>query len=232
MSLKTELETMVGNIFAEQWEIAAGATIPEPTDLLLGSNHGVTLDATVLYADIDGSTALVDAESAPFAAEIYKAYLHCASKVIKACGGVITAYDGDRVMGIFIGDAKNTSAVDAALKINWARVKIVNPKLAARYPRATYRVNHAIGIDTSELMAARIGVRKDNDIVWVGRAANYAAKLCTADLAGPIRITRAVFNRLRDREKFSSGASLWESTAWPEQGDQVLFTSTWMRRFS
>lgn len=229
MPLKTELESMVGNIFADRWEIATGTSIPEPADLLLGSNHGIMLDATVLYADIDGSTALVDAESAPFAAEIYKAYLHCASKVIKSCGGVITAYDGDRVMGIFIGNSKNTNAVDAALKINWARIKIVNPKLAAQYPGTRYRVDHAIGIDTSEIMAARIGVRKDNDIVWVGRAANYAAKLCAADLSGPIRITRAVFNRLRDSERFSSGSSLWNSSMWREQGNQAIFTSTWMR---
>jgi len=27
-------------------------------------------------------------------------------------------------------------------------------------------------------MQARVGVREDNDIVWIGRAANYAAKLC------------------------------------------------------
>lgn len=232
MSLKTELEAMVGSIFANQWEITAGTAIPEPVDLLLGSNHGLTPDATVLYADIDGSTVLVDTESAPFAAEIYKAYLHCASKVIKACGGVITAYDGDRVMGIFIGSSKNTNAVDAALKIKWARINIVNPKLAAQYPKATYRVSHAIGIDTSELMAARIGVRKDNDIVWVGRAANYAAKLCAANLSRAIRITRAVYNRLRESEKFSSGSSLWNETLWREQGNQAVLTSAWMRGFS
>jgi len=34
-----------------------------------------------------------------------------------------------------------------------------------------------VGIDTSALFVARIGVRNDNDLVWVGRAANYAAKL-------------------------------------------------------
>lgn len=45
-----------------------------------------------------------------FAAEIYKSYLHCASKIIRCENGVITAFDGDRVMGIFIGDLKNTSA--------------------------------------------------------------------------------------------------------------------------
>ena len=33
-----------------------------------------------------------------------------------------------------------------------------------------------LGIDTSKLFVARTGIRKSNDLVWVGRAANYAAK--------------------------------------------------------
>jgi class 3 adenylate cyclase len=40
-----------------------------------------------------------------------------------------------------------------------------------------YQLKHVIGIDSSSLFACRIGIRNDNDAVWVGRAANYAAKL-------------------------------------------------------
>src|SRR5262245_50206608 len=36
-----------------------------------------------------------------------------------------------------------------------------------------YRVQHHIGIDTSPLFVARIGARNDNNLVWVGRDANY-----------------------------------------------------------
>ena len=35
----------------------------------------------------------------------------------------------------------------------------------------------SVGIDTSELFVARTGIRRANDLVWVGRAANHAAKL-------------------------------------------------------
>jgi class 3 adenylate cyclase len=85
---------------------------------------------TVLYADIDGSTNLVD--------------------------------------------SKNTTAAKTALQIKWALSKILNPALKAQYGSDAYQLSHVIGIDTSRLLAARIGVRNDNDIVWVGRAANYA----------------------------------------------------------
>lgn len=232
MTLLTELERAVADIFGDAWEVGAGRVIPTPSDLLLGSNHGIKLDATVLYADLDGSTDLVDTYPAEFAAEIYKAYLHCASKIIKASGGAITAYDGDRVMGIFIGDAKNTSAVDAALKINFARLKIINPLIRTWHPSNPFVVEHAIGIDASKIMAARIGVRNDNDIVWVGRAANYAAKLCAINVPASIRITNAVYDRLNERAQYSQGTPMWKASRWREQGNLPIFTSTWMRRLN
>jgi class 3 adenylate cyclase len=232
MALNADLKTAVAGIFRERWSITNGRVVPDASNLLLGSNHGIKLEATVLYADMANSTQLVDEYDAQFSAEIYKAYLHCASKIIKACEGTITAYDGDRVMGVFVGDFKNTNAVSAALMINHARIKIINPAINAQYPQVNYQVGHTIGIDTSDLLAARIGVRNDNDIVWVGRAANHAAKLCAATFAGSLRITRAVYDRLRDAEKNGNGVSMWELAFWRDNGNAPIYSSTWMRGFS
>ena len=48
-----------------------GNVVPESENLAL-TNDAVTLDATVLYADLADSTGLVDKYTADFAAEIYK----------------------------------------------------------------------------------------------------------------------------------------------------------------
>jgi class 3 adenylate cyclase len=69
-------------------------------------NDAVKLSATVLYADLADSTKLVDGHTKQFSAEIYKTFLHCAAKIIRSEDGVITAYDGDRVMAVFIGDRR------------------------------------------------------------------------------------------------------------------------------
>ena len=76
----------------------------------------VKLDGTVLYADLDDSTNLVDSYEPEFAAKIYKAYLSCAAKVIRSEGGEITSYDGDRIMAVYIGDSKNSSAAPIGTK--------------------------------------------------------------------------------------------------------------------
>ena len=209
--LKDELTNEIDAIFHTQWTRRDGQVVPEPEDLKLGNDAIVLDDAVVLYADLADSTELVDQHKPHFAAEVYKAYLHCAAKIIRAEGGTITAYDGDRVMGIFIGNTKNTSAARCALKINGAVIEIINPALKKEYPQTTYQVQQAVGVDSSSLYASRTGIRGSNDIVWVGRAANYAAKLCgLRDGAYASWITKRVYDRLLDEAKLSKGQSMWE----------------------
>ena len=100
------------------------------------------------------STLLVDNQKVNVAAETYKSYMACAAHIIKDAGGTITAYDGDRVMGIFIGEQKNTTAAKTALKINWAVSNIVNPALRQEYGVDAYQMKHAVGIDTVQFLPA------------------------------------------------------------------------------
>ena len=96
MSIAEELT----EILRTRWEERDGRIVPEAEDVTLG-NDAVKLDATVLYADLADSTELVKTYSSTFAAEVYKSYLHCAARVIKNYDGVITAFDGDRVMAVY-----------------------------------------------------------------------------------------------------------------------------------
>ena len=79
MALGDNLRAEVRKIFQEQWTTVSRGVVPESIDLELG-NDAVTLHGTVLYADLDCSTELVDTKKAWFAAEIYKTYLVCAAK--------------------------------------------------------------------------------------------------------------------------------------------------------
>jgi class 3 adenylate cyclase len=227
VALNEDLGKEVKDIFATSWQERDGQKVPDAENVKLG-NDAIKLQATVLYADLAESTNLVDGFKAWFAAEVYKSYLHCASKIIRDEGGVITAFDGDRVMAVFIGDSKNTSAARCALKINHAVVKIINPAIKAQFPKTQYGMKHSVGVDTSDLFVARTGIRGSNDLVWVGRAANYAAKLCSLRVSNYASyITADVFKDMDDKVKNSSGRSMWEATKWNEKGITV-FRSSWM----
>jgi class 3 adenylate cyclase len=105
----------------------------------------------------------------------------------------------------------------------------VNPALTACYPNAGYAVKQVSGIDVSSIRAARTGVRGDNDIVWVGRAANYAAKLTNLDLEQRTWITEAVYNCMGDATKFDGlqKENMWKKFNWSQHGGIPIYGSTW-----
>lgn len=230
MTLKDDLVADVEKIFKSTWSTRKGTVVPEYDDIALEGNEGVELTATVLYADLSSSTNLVDTHTAKFAAEIYKTYLLCTARLIRHRGGKVTAYDGDRIMGVFIGEAKNTSAVKTALNINYAVVEIINPALTKQYPKETYSVNHVVGIDTSDLLVARTGVRGANDLVWVGRSANYAAKLSNLN-AYRSYITADVYNNMNDEVKYTTNdkdkINMWKELTWSKMNDMKIYGSSY-----
>jgi class 3 adenylate cyclase len=223
MGLADDLRDEIATIFRSQWTIREGQVVPDTPDIKLG-NEGVTLDATVLYADIDGSTSMVDAKTATFAAEVYKSYLLSAARLIKSEGGIITAYDGDRVMAVFIGDSKNTSAVRCGLKIKSAVLEIINPAIKLQY-NSDFQLKQVVGIDTSQLLVARTGIRGSNDLVWVGSAANHAAKLSSiSEQPYATFVSSAVYEKMHASVKQTDGADMWESRTW--QG-RTVYRSSW-----
>ncbi|HEV2517197.1 MAG TPA: adenylate/guanylate cyclase domain-containing protein [Devosia sp.] len=229
MSVADDIRTKSKATFKADWTVRKGAVVPAPEDLTL-SNDAVHLEtAAVLYADLDQSTALVKDKKWWFAAEVYKSFLYATARLINSEGGTIVSYDGDRIMGVFIGRAPCNDAARCALKINYAVKKIVQVELDRHYgDRAGgYQINHVVGIDVSDIRAARTGVRGDNDIVWVGNAANLAAKLTSLSADWPTRITKAVYNKLNDAQKFSDGRSIWTERTWNAHGGDTIYASKW-----
>ena len=224
MALADDLRSEVRKIFQERWTAASRGAVPESVDLEL-RNDAVTVHGAVLYADLDGSTQLVDARKPQFAAEIYKTYLVCAARIIEAEGGAITAYDGDRIMAVYTGKNRHGKAVRSALKIDFAVKEIINPAVAELYPDTGYRIRQSVGIDASELFVARTGIRRANDLVWVGRAANHAAKL-SARRGPATQITSEVHDRLDQSLKSGeNGRAVWSPSSANEIGNRKIYTS-------
>ena len=229
MGLLADLNAEVKDIFAGVWEVTTGQVVPDPEHLKLTNNARHFSRATVLYADLSGSTNLVNGQIWSRAGEIYKSYLTCAARIICSLDGDITSYDGDRVMAVFLGDTQTSNAVKCALKINWAVLNIVNPALKRQYSNSNYVVKQVVGIDTSELRAARIGIRGGNDLVWIGRAANYAAKLTECRNDYPTWVTAEAYDRLADWAKIGGDLkqSMWTEFKWTAMDNIKVYGSTW-----
>ncbi|SPE44289.1 Adenylate/guanylate cyclase [Candidatus Sulfotelmatobacter sp. SbA7] len=228
MATAQEIREEVAEIFAARWTTRDGLVVPDSEDVQLG-NSSVKINGTVLYADLADSTELVDNYKGFFAAEIYKTYLITACRIIRHHGGEITAFDGDRVMAVFVGKTKNSSAAHSALNIHWAVEKVINPAIKEQYPDTSFEIRQAVGIDTGRLLVAKTGIRGANDLVWVGRAANYAAKLCGVREGQYVSfITEDVFKMLNESAKYGGNPRqmMWDKLMWSEMGI-TIYGSEW-----
>jgi len=206
-----EVRKYAQETFKRAWSNEDSDEVPTESDALGLGNQGVLIDAVVLYADLVDSTGLVSGHTTMFAAEVYKAYVYAAAKSVRAHYGSVTAYDGDRVMGVFVGENRRNNAVDAALHIDAMVEDILNPELKAVYSTTSFRVQSKIGIDASQLLVANTGIRGNNDYVWVGNAANNAAKMAGLKLGYTTYITQDVHASLTDANKTTySGTVIWK----------------------
>ena len=75
MALLDDLKAEVAGTFTgDDWDEQDATVVPTVADLTLSSNHAKHFkSATVLYADLDGSTNMVDNYKWWFSAQVYKA---------------------------------------------------------------------------------------------------------------------------------------------------------------
>ncbi|MFJ2900599.1 adenylate/guanylate cyclase domain-containing protein [Streptomyces sp. NPDC087218] len=227
--IRSDLDAMVG----KPWSIRNGLVVPGTDDVGLYNNDAVKLDAVYLYADLLGSTKLARDFTPQTAGKVIRASLRTASTIIKNYGGEIRSYDGDRVMGIFIGGSKNSNAAKTALKIKYAMKDIVQPALHAKLSTlrdAGFLPRMCVGIASGEAFIARAGVRGSSDLVSIGRAPNVAAKLSDiregADYS--TYITAAVYNSLSKETKFSKDVDMWQPISREVGGEKMtIYRSTY-----
>lgn len=234
MALNDDLREQVKAILDEPWEEREGQVVPRTSDVT-HKNGAVKLDATFLYADLAGSTQLQKSYKNTFAAKAIRMYLSGATTIIRKHGGSIKSFDGDRVMGVFVGSTMRNDAVKAAFAINWLVTQVINPLVKERHEKSGTSVwvaEHGIGIDSGETFIARAGVRNKsgetnhNDLIFVGRAPNVAAKLSAlrGTDAGPIVITHDVYSYLNEKQKnYLNGSSgVWREGSKEDVGPHSL----------
>jgi len=189
-----------------------------------------------LYADLAHSTQLALNFDNRVAAKIVRAYLSSVTRLINGPGGKVRSFDGDRVMGVFIGTTKNTAAVDCALKINYMVTKLLRPKAEAKFPSLKQKgfvIDHCTGIASGTVLVVRGGVRGSNDLVFVGAAPNLAAKLSEMRQGSwNTYITDAVYKKLLERAKMggTSKENMWSPVTCAMAGRSwPCYRSKWRR---
>jgi class 3 adenylate cyclase len=219
MSLFERVNNRVRAIVLQPWITRRSNGAPETANVQLAGG-GVEVSPTMLYADLADSTVLATYADPKVAATVIKAFLSPVVDIIRHYGGHIRSFDGDRVMGVFVGPGQNDRAVRVALQINQAVHYVIRPAVESAFPQlraAGFVLKHGVGIDHSPVLAVRAGVRDNNDLTWIGRAPNVAAKLSgERDARYPTLITDIVYQSLATPQRMSSDGlvHMWTPVRW------------------
>lgn len=212
MTSKADLQSYVEGILGTTWETSETKDVPESSDIVL-KNGAKKLSAAFLYADLAGSSVLAQVCPWETTAKIIRAYLDASVRLIRAWGGHIRSFDGDRVMGVFVGGSPNTNASYCAREIDYTVHHILGPKARSKFNSIAnndVKIRHCIGIDFGECRAVRAGIRNNNDIIWIGKPPSFAAKLSDVrDYPREVYISQRTYKKLADPAKIVDGKDIW-----------------------
>jgi len=155
----------------------------------------VTIEATVLFADLRGYTGLSQSQSSRAVSEVLDSFYDECAEAIWDHDGLLNKTMGDAVMAIFNFPIRHDDhprrAVLAArdIQMRWEERR---RKLSAREDDSNVGVG--VGLDTGEVSFGEFG-RTHQDLTAIGTVVNRAARAQAAAAAGEILATAGVHER-------------------------------------
>lgn len=157
----------------------------------------VTIDATILFADLRGYTNLSQSVSQDVMSELLDAFYDECASAIWEYDGIVNKTIGDAIMAVFNfpirSDDHAVLAVRAAREIQrtWSARR---ETLAGTASLSGDELGVGVGIDSGELSFGEFG-RSHRDLTAIGTVVNLASRAQSAAKAGKILVTQAVYER-------------------------------------
>lgn len=166
---------------------------PEFGNSLLASE---TVEATVVFFDICGFTAISEKLPADAVVSLLNSYFDQMVGEIIAQGGYVDKFMGDAIMAVFRGEHHLDRAVDAALAVR-ERIEANQAELPET---VSFRPRVSIGINTGEMVSGNIGSAslRRLDYTVIGDAVNLSQRLQSVAQPGQIIISEETYHKLKE----------------------------------
>lgn len=152
-----------------------------------------TIEATVVFIDICGFTAISETESPDTVVKLLNSYFDVMVKEIIAQGGYVDKFIGDAVMAVFRGDYHLDKAIEASLAVR-TKVSELPASGAAFSPKVS------IGINSGEMISGNIGSAnlKRLDYTVIGDVVNTAQRLQAVAKENEIIINETAYQKVKN----------------------------------
>ena len=198
---KGRMETLLQQFLDRE---VANKLINDREPLQLG---GEQVEASVLFADIVGFTALSEKLSPAAVSEFLNEYFHYFDVCARFHFGTIDKFIGDAVMVVFGAprpDPLHAYHASACAVLMQRLASALNQRrVAAGQPPVYLR----IGVYSGEMLAGVLGSQQRVEYTVVGDAVNLASRLCAAARPGEVLISAAVRAQIVDRDDLQTSAA-------------------------
>lgn len=160
----------------------------------LGANE--VIQATVVFIDICGFTAISEREQPDTVVRLINKYFDVMVKEILAAGGYIDKFMGDCVMAIFKEEYHLDRAIEACLIVR-KQIETIHEQFEGDL---TYYPKVSIGVNTGEVVSGNIGsvALRRLDYTVIGDVVNTAQRLQSAAKAGQIVINENAYQQVKE----------------------------------
>jgi adenylate cyclase len=162
--------------------------------------RSVTIDATVMFADLRGYTALTQTVSAEALTSLLDVFYDQCAAVIWKYDGLLNKTLGDAVLAIFnfpVSQKDHTAQALLAAREIQARFREQHNQVLSEIGLPNAEIGIGIGIDCGDTNFGEFG-KSHRDLTAVGTVVNRAARAQSAAARGEILVTSAVQERVGD----------------------------------
>ena len=159
----------------------------------------ITIDATILFADLRGYTSLSQSHSQDAISGLLDAFYDECAAAIWEMDGLLNKTIGDAVMAVFNfpinqGDHPRQAVLAAQdIQRRWSARR---ETLGAELGLVGAELGVGVGIHCGDLSFGEFG-RSHRDLTAIGTVVNLASRAQSAAAAGEILVTQAVYERAR-----------------------------------
>jgi adenylate cyclase len=149
------------------------------------------LEATVLFCDIRGFSAIAERLGPRLAAELVGRFSAAMAAVVADHGGLVDKFAGDAVMALFGVPARSDDQATRAIRSAVAMQRRLAELNAEGWPGGVSRLEAGIGINSGPMIAGTVGGAGRLEYTVIGDAINVAQRLESQAAGGEILASAA-----------------------------------------
>jgi len=172
--------------------------------------RGERRQATILVADVKGSTALAEQVDIETWVEIMNRIFHLLGDAIYHYGGEIDQYRGDGLVAFFGAKAAQEDDPERALRAALAMQEAFKLYAAKLTAVRNIELLLRIGVNTGEVIAAEVGDRSQySEATAMGRAVALAARMESAAQPGTVLVSIDTYQLTRPLFEWQALGEIW-----------------------